>query len=216
MNRADRLTHLTMHTTANVFHATFQGFFPFSVYRRSELQISCPFPRTCPVTPLGFLNPSMFCSPNDFPSLFHLGTALGIRSSRLFSSLSAVYLLRLRLPHDVQHANRSRHAASSGLNTLSEARPSRFGYSPLRPALPPRAFSPLRFLALLGRRLALRRFLHDALYDSPLPSCTFPPSSSRSAVRRYFRVSPEKNAASLSRDRRDLLEVSHLVDALHT
>jgi len=101
MARTCRLTHLTIRATTSVNHATFQGFFPFSVCNHSEPQISCPFPRTCHVTPMGFRNPSMFCSPNDLPSLFHPGTALGIRSSRLYSPLSAVGPLEPRSPHDV-------------------------------------------------------------------------------------------------------------------
>jgi hypothetical protein len=101
MARATRLTHLTVRPTNSVNHATFQGFFPFSVCSHSEPQISCPFPRTCPVTPLGFRNPSMFCSPNDLPSLFHPGPTLGIRSSRPCSPSGAVDPLESRSPPDV-------------------------------------------------------------------------------------------------------------------
>jgi hypothetical protein len=97
----DRLTHLAMRTTAKSCYATFRGFFPFSVYSWSEPQISRPFPRTCPVTPLGFLNPSMFYSPISLPSLFHPGTTLGIRSSRPYSPPGAVCPLGPRSPHDV-------------------------------------------------------------------------------------------------------------------
>jgi hypothetical protein len=59
------------------------------------------FPRVRYVASLGFCTLSTPCSPIDLPSLFHPGSALGIRPSRLLSLLSAVDSLEPRGLPDV-------------------------------------------------------------------------------------------------------------------
>jgi hypothetical protein len=80
------------------------------------------------VPPSGFLALSVFCSPRDLSSLFHLESALGVRPPRLYSSRVAVRSLERRPPPVVLSSDaETPSAATPGFDTPRKFRPGPWG-----------------------------------------------------------------------------------------
>jgi len=80
------------------------------------------FHRASYVAPSGFLTLSTLCSPFDLPSLFHLGSAFGVCSSRPFSTPDAIIPLGTCDPREVSSAAaHGRRPPLQGLHTRSSS-----------------------------------------------------------------------------------------------
>jgi hypothetical protein len=148
---------------------------------------------------LGFLTSSTPCSPHDLPGLFHPGPAHGVFPSRPFSPRNAVRSLERRDPHAVGYD------ANAVLPPQGFARPEDPAH---------RAWGLAKHYAgcPLGI-LPLRGFLpnspdaHRSAHPKPSHASSTRPHAGLAAGAPGHNA---MNAAVLSRDRRNLLEVSYL------
>jgi hypothetical protein len=189
-------------------HAThpFRGFFPFSVFpvARSHLP-PVSFHLTGYVAPLGFRTPATPCSPHDLPSLFHPGPARGVVPSRPCSPRNAVRSLERRDPHAIGSTPKHRPPPQGFARSEDPARES-WGLAKIHAGCP-RGIVPLRGFLLAAPRC-------EPNINAPNTLTRFIGSAASWPHRRRPRAYNVTNAAVLSRDRHNLLEVLHLVGLL--
>jgi len=98
-----------------------QGLFPHSVFPVPGSGFVGELYLSSPPAPSGFLNLLTPSSARYLPTLFHAGSAYGIRPSEPCSSRAAVRRLQRHSPHDISFARSPQHIQSMSQNKKPES-----------------------------------------------------------------------------------------------